>query len=137
MILSDLMIEISSLISFSILVVFAESATLGIFLKLNKIIPQYSIAQAMNIMQVETYIVKAVKPNASSCNNCIILNIFCDFRLHNSYLTWASEKNFVKTRNKVTSNPARPGTTFGSMTKLIDATITNIAHIKQQLIMIL
>ena len=38
MILSDLMIEISSMISFSI-EAFAESATIGIFLKLNKIIP--------------------------------------------------------------------------------------------------
>ena len=48
---------------------------------------------------------------------------------NNSLFTCALEKKFVKTRNKVTRSPARPGTTFGSMRKLIDPTSTNIAHI--------
>ena len=47
-------------------------------------------------------------------------------------ITWASQKKFVKTRNNVTSIPARPGTTFGSTRKLTADTSTMIAHIKLQ-----
>ena len=44
--------------------------------------------------------------------------------------TCAFEKKLVKTRNKVTSKPARPGTTSGSTKKLIEATNTKVAHMK-------
>ena len=39
--------------------------------------------------------------------------------------TCALEKKFARTRNKVTSNPIRPGTILGSTKKLIPPIITN------------
>ena len=44
------------------------------------------------------------------------------------FITCALLKKLVNTRKIVTIKPALPGTTFGSMTKLIDVTITNIAQ---------
>ena len=43
--------------------------------------------------------------------------------------TCALEKKLAKTRNKVTSIPIRPGTTLGSIIKLIPPINTNTAHV--------
>ena len=43
--------------------------------------------------------------------------------------TCALEKKLARTRNKVTSIPIRPGTTLGSIKKLIAPMLTNTAHV--------
>ena len=62
------------------------------------------------------------------------MNFFYSFMFFNTKTlrknTCAFEKKLVKTRNKVTSKPARPGTTSGSTKKLIEATNTKVAHMK-------
>ena len=58
------------------------------------------------------------------------LNLFFNNKSFRKKNTCAFEKKLVKTRNKVTSKPARPGTTSGSTKKLIEATNTKVAHMK-------
>ena len=135
---SHLMTKLVSFISF-LFEDFSISSIFNIFRNENKINPQYNIAIAMNIMQPKIQMVKALNPVPDAL---ICLQIRKDYLLFvciitciNS-ITWALVKIFVKTRKMVTIKPALPGTTSGSMRKLIAATSTNVAHIRWQLIKI-
>ena len=49
----------------------------------------------------------------------------------NSTVPGQAKKKLAKTKNKVTSNPTRPGTILGLIIKLIEEIrLTRIAHIK-------